>query len=348
MSPNFDFQALARPNIWALRPYSSARDEYKGKDAIFLDANENPFNSPFNRYPDPRQNRLKQAVAELKGLRPEQVFLGNGSDEAIDLLFRVFCRPGQDNVLSIHPSYGMYQVCADVNDIELRPVLLRPDFTLDAEALLRASDANSKIIFLCSPNNPTANALDWPSIRALLEGFPGLVVVDEAYIDFCPEKSVLAHLERYPNLVVLQTFSKAWGMASLRLGMALAHPTLIGLMSKVKYPYNLNALTQEKALELLKTPERKDGWVRELLAQRAFVADHLRNLAEVEEVYPSDANFLLVKVRQAREVYKLLVERKVVVRDRSQLALCEGCLRVTIGSPAENAQLLEELRALVP
>jgi histidinol-phosphate aminotransferase len=341
-------QSLLRANIRQLTPYASARDEYKGTDAIFLDANENPFDTGYNRYPDPYQRKLKERIVALKGhgLAPEQLFLGNGSDEGIDLLLRAFCEPGQDNVVAIDPSYGMYQVCADTHGIAVRKVLLRPDFSLDPEALLAAVDAHTKVIFLCSPNNPTANALDPKAMQWLLDRFQGLLVIDEAYIDFAPEATALPWLQAYERLIVLQTFSKAWGLAGIRLGMAFAHREVIAVMNKIKMPYNINALTQQYALEVLSDTTKKDAYVAQILSERARLAQALPSLPCILEVYPSDANFLLAKTTDAQGLYDALVARGIVVRNRSKVALCAGCLRLTVGTPAENDALLAALEAI--
>jgi histidinol-phosphate aminotransferase len=340
-------EQLLRPNILKLKPYSSARDEYSGAEGIFLDANENPFNAPYNRYPDPHQRKLKAIIGALKQCDPSSIFLGNGSDEAIDLVFRAFCRPGLDNVVSIDPTYGMYQVAAETNDIQVRKVLLTTDFELDTEALLKAVDQQTKIIWLCSPNNPTGNCFPEADIKKLLTSFEGIVVVDEAYIDFAPGKSMLSQLRKYPNLIVLQTFSKAWGMAGIRLGMAFALPDIIQILSRIKYPYNLNVLTQQKAIELIeKNEETTAEWIKILIEERLKMAENLRQLPFVHHVYPSDANFLLLKTQDARKIYNYLVAQKIVIRDRSTVSLCAGCLRITIGTPEENRELLNKLKDL--
>lgn len=336
-------EQLIRPNIKSLKPYSSARDEYSGEEAIFLDANENPFNAPYNRYPDPYQRKLKKRIAEIKGVSPDCIFLGNGSDEAIDLAFRAFCEPGTDNVVSIDPTYGMYQVAADINNIETRKIKLSTDFGLDVNGLLAAADDNSKLLFLCSPNNPTANSFKKEEIITLIEKFEGIVILDEAYIDFVPEKSFLKKLESYPNLIILQTFSKAWGMAGLRLGMAFASPQIIAIFNHIKYPYNINQLTQLKALELLKSEDSKNKWVEVLLRQKEIMAEKLAGYPFVQKIYPSDANYLLIKTTAPKSIYNFLVEQSVIVRDRSSVTLCEGCLRITVGSEEENKALFEGL-----
>ncbi|MCU4175793.1 histidinol-phosphate transaminase [Carboxylicivirga sp. N1Y90] len=334
---------LLRTNIKNLKPYSSARDEYVGEASVFLDANENPFNKPYNRYPDPYQRTVKQKIASIKDVSADQIFLGNGSDEPIDLLFRAFCEPGIDNVVSIDPTYGMYQVAADINNIKVRKVLLTPDFELDVDGLLAASDEHSKLLFICSPNNPTGNCFIEADIISLISQFKGIVVLDEAYIDFAADKSLLNRLGEFPNLVILQTFSKAWGMAAIRLGMAFTSPEIVSVLSKIKYPYNINVLTQEKALELLENEKEKAYWVERLLAEREVLRAALNEFFFVKKVYPSDANYLLVKVENAKGLYQFLVDKHIIVRDRSSVALCEECLRITVGQPAENSLLLEAL-----
>ena len=338
-------EQLLRKNILNLKPYSSARDEYTGEEGVFLDANENPFNSPYNRYPDPYQRKLKDKIANLKNVEASQIFLGNGSDEPIDLLFRAFCEPGEDNVVSIDPTYGMYQVAADINNIKVKKVLLKDDYQLDVDGLLSAANENSKILWLCSPNNPTANCFPKTDIVRLIEEFDGIVVVDEAYIDFAPENSFLPEINNYPNLVVLQTFSKAWGMAGIRLGMAFSNESIIKVLSKIKYPYNVNILTQQKAMELLdKNHQKVTEWVNLLLSERDVLEKEIEKLSFVKHIYPSDANFLLVKVEEAKKTYKFLADKQVIVRDRSSVALCDGCLRITIGSQEENIALISALK----
>ena len=336
-------QSLVRPNIWNLQPYSSARSEFQGTATVFIDANENPWNPPYNRYPDPLQRTLKARIAEVKGVPEASIFTGNGSDEAIDLLLRIFCEPGVDNIVAIDPSYGMYQVAADINNVACRKVLLRTDFSLDVDALLAAADAQTKLIFLCSPNNPTGNSLDRQEMVRLLHIFEGIVVVDEAYIDFASQPSFLPELENYPNLVVLQTLSKAWGGAALRLGMAFASPAIIGLFNKVKYPYNVNLPAQREALALLNKPEQMEAQRQKVLEER----ERLRRAFEAApfqyKVYPSDANFLLVEVGRANEIYAALVEKGVIVRNRNSVSLCRGCLRITVGTVDENTLLLRAL-----
>ena len=336
---------LTRPNVWALKPYSSARDEYSGVEAsVFLDANENPYNTPNNRYPDPLQRELKALIAPLKGVKEENIFLGNGSDEAIDLIFRAFCRPGIDNVVAIDPTYGMYQVCAEVNDVEYRKMLLDVYYQFKASSLLSAIDENTKAMFICSPNNPTGNSLCRKEIESLLKKFDGLVVVDEAYIDFSSSESLLKDLEQYPNLIVLQTFSKAWGCAAIRLGMAFASPEIIAIFNKIKYPYNVNRLTQEEAIKVLHKPEQIKEWVNVLLEERARVMEEFVKLPCCVRVFPTDANFFLAKVYEATQIYDYLVSEGIIVRNRTNVALCNDCLRITIGTKEENDALLDALR----
>ncbi|MDY4528000.1 MAG: histidinol-phosphate transaminase [Parabacteroides sp.] len=336
-------QSLVRPNIWNLQPYSSARSEFQGTATVFIDANENPWNPPYNRYPDPLQRTLKARIAEVKGVPETSIFTGNGSDEAIDLLLRIFCEPGVDNIVAIDPSYGMYQVAADINNVACRKVLLRTDFSLDVDALLAAADAQTKLIFLCSPNNPTGNSLDREEMVRLLHTFEGIVVVDEAYIDFASQPSFLPELENYPNLVVLQTLSKAWGGAALRLGMAFASPAIIGLFNKVKYPYNVNLPAQREALALLNKPEQMEAQRQKVLEERERLRQAFEAAPFQYKVYPSDANFLLVEVGRANEIYAALVEKGVIVRNRNSVSLCRGCLRITVGTVDENTLLLQAL-----
>lgn len=337
---------LTRPNIWALKPYSSARDEYNGAAAsVFLDANENPYNLPHNRYPDPLQRDLKAELTRIKQVKAENIFLGNGSDEAIDLVFRAFCEPGVDNVVAIDPTYGMYKVCADVNNVEYRKVLLDDAFQFTADALLAATDERTKLIFLCSPNNPTGNDLLRTEIEKTLAAFSGLVIIDEAYNDFSSAPSFLQQLDKYPNLVVFQTFSKAWGCAAIRLGMAFASAEIISIFNKIKYPYNVNQLTQQQALSMLQRYDEIEGWVKELIAERGRLMDAFSTLTCVKEIFPSDANFFLARVTDAGAIYNYLVAKGIIVRNRSSISLCGNCLRVTVGTPAENKTLLEALQA---
>jgi histidinol-phosphate aminotransferase len=337
-------QQLLRKNILELTPYSSARDEYSGEDAIFLDANENPYDSGVNRYPDPLQLKLKTRIGQIKNIHYENIFLGNGSDEPIDLLIRAFCEPRQDNIISIKPTYGMYKVCADINNVEFRESLLTKDFQIDKEGLLKLADKNSKLLFLCSPNNPTSNSLIRENIIYILENFQGLVIVDEAYIDFTSERSLIEVLVNYPNLIVLQTFSKAWGMAGVRLGMAFAQREIIQALNRIKYPYNINILTQRAALERISKGDEKEQWVKNIIKQRETLKLKLIELPLIKGILPSDANFLMVKFEEPKKIFKYLIDKKIVVRDRSKVALCDGCLRFTIGTMAENEEMLQALR----
>lgn len=339
-------QELTRPNIWKLKPYSSARDEYKGATAsVFLDANENPYNLPHNRYPDPLQRDLKIELSQVKHVAPEKIFLGNGSDEAIDLVFRAFCEPQIDNVVAIDPTYGMYQVCADVNDVEYRKVLLNSDFQFSAEALLAATDKQTKLIFICSPNNPTGNDLLRSEIEIVLNRFEGLVILDEAYNDFSESPSFLSDLDKYPNLIVLQTFSKAWGCAAIRLGMAFASEEIIRILNKIKYPYNVNQLTQQQALSMLQRYGDIVKWVKTLKHERKCLEDSFAELPCVIKIFPSDANFFLAQVTDAVSIYNYLVGEGIIVRNRHSISLCGNCLRVTVGTPIENEKLIEALKA---
>jgi histidinol-phosphate aminotransferase len=339
-----NLSSLVRQNILQLKPYSCARDEFKGEASVYLDANENPMNAPFNRYPDPMQWALKDKIAQLKNVRPEQIMLGNGSDEPIDLVVRIFCEPQVDNIVAIDPSYGMYQVCADVNNVEYRKVLLNKDYSLDAQRVLDATDKHTKIIFLCSPNNPTGNLLNRAEMLKIVNGFDGIVVIDEAYVDFSFEASWLADLNNYPNIIVLQTFSKAWGLASVRCGMAFASKEIISYFNKVKYPYNINILTQNFVSENIELESRKNEWVEMLLTQRLLLSAKLQALPFVEKIFPTDANFLLVKVPHANAVYQYLVDLGIIVRNRNTVSLCLGCLRITVGTAEENKTLLDALK----
>jgi len=343
-----ELDKLLRDNIKRLIPYSSARNEFKGDASVFLDANENPYNEPINRYPDPLQTRLKMEIARIKQIAPSSIFIGNGSDEAIDLLIRAFCEPGLDNIVSIDPTYGMYSVCANINNIEFRKVLLTPSFELDVKSLLSATDAHTKIIFLCSPNNPTSNRFSADAIRKVLHTFRGIVLLDEAYIDFSPEEGFLPSLASHPNLVILQTLSKAWGMAGIRLGMAFADAGIIDVLTKIKYPYNINILTLETALRSLSNSMGPQKWISAILQQKILLEKELNSFSFVLRVFPSDANFLLVKFENPRELYQHLAGQKIIVRDRSGMSLCEGCLRITVGTADENARLLEAMKAYQP
>ena len=338
-------QELTRPNIWSLAPYSSARNEYAGREArVFLDANENPYNAPYNRYPDPLQLELKAALSKVKGVPAENIFLGNGSDEPIDLVYRCFCEPGVDNVVAIEPTYGMYKVCADINNTAYRPVLLDEQYQITADRLLAATDQHTKLIWLCSPNNPTGNNLHREEIIKVIESFEGLVVVDEAYSDFSSQKPLRTELAKYPNLIVLNTMSKAWGCAAIRLGMAFASEEIISIFNKVKYPYNINQLTQEQALEALKDPFEVDKWVKILLEERSRMIDAFKLLPICEKVFPTDANFFLAQMTDAVKIYNYLVDKGIIVRNRHRVQLCQNCLRVTIGTKTENGELIAALR----
>lgn len=339
-----NLQQLVRKNVWNMKAYSSARDEFKGEASVFLDANENPLNDKYNRYPDPLQWALKEKISKVKDIQPEKIFLGNGSDEPIDLVIRIFCEPRIDNIVAIDPTYGMYQVCADVNDVEYRKVLLNSNFDLDAGTLLEKTNENTKLIFLCSPNNPTGNLLSRKEIEKVLNSFSGIVIVDEAYIDFASEKTWLNDLQKYPNLIVLQTFSKAWGLAAVRLGMAFASPEIIKLFNKVKYPYNVNILTQNFVNGELDKLELRKEWIQILLKGRDFLNEELIKLPFVEKIYPTDSNFILVRVTDANGLYKHLADKGVIVRNRNSVSLCAGCLRITVGTDEENKILIETLR----
>lgn len=335
---------LLRPNIRSLQPYSCARDEFKGEASVYLDANENPYNAPFNRYPDPLQWEVKTLISGVKNVPAENIFLGNGSDEPIDLVYRAFCEPRIDNVVAIEPTYGMYKVCANINDVEYRKVLLDEHFDFQADRLLAACDAHTKVIWLCSPNNPTGNSLNREEIIKLLCAFEGIVILDEAYVDFAAEGSFTGFLSEYPNLIVLQTFSKAWGSAAIRLGMAFASVEIIAVLNKIKYPYNVNILTQKQAVEILNQADQVKQWVRVLLAERDVLSAQLRQLSFVRHIYPTDANFVLVKMDDANAVYNYLVDKGIIVRNRNTVSLCLGCIRITVGTPQENQILLDELK----
>ena len=340
-------QELVRPNIWSLAPYSSARNEYAGREArVFLDANENPYNNPYNRYPDPLQLEVKAAISKVKGVPVENIFLGNGSDEAIDLPYRCFCRPGIDNVVAIEPTYGMYKVCADINDVEYRPVLLDENYQITADRLLAACDEKTKLIWICSPNNPTGNNIIRNEIVRVIQDFEGIVIVDEAYSDFSAQPPLRSEFQKYPNLIVLNTMSKAWGCAAIRLGMAFASREIIELFNKVKYPYNVNLLTQRQALEALQDPFEVDKWVRMLKLERDRMMEAFKLLPTCEKVYPTDANFFLAKMTDAQGIYNYLVDKGIIVRNRTRVQLCQNCLRITIGTKTENNELIAALRLL--
>lgn len=347
-----DINDLVRENIKNLRPYSTARDEFKGQASVFLDANENSYGSPlpanYNRYPDPLQLDLKDAISNIKGVPIENTFLGNGSDEAIDLLFRAFCNPGKDNVIVLPPTYGMYEVSANINDVEIRKVSLLPDFQLDMEKIAETIDKNTKLIFICSPNNPTGNSINREDIETILANFNGIVVVDEAYINYARQKTFIQELTEYANLVVLQTFSKAWGLAALRLGMAFSSTTVIDVLNKIKPPYNINQATQDLAFEAIKNIAQVNEWIKESVAERDRLSKALSAINIVKKVYPSDANFILTEVTDALKIYDTLVEQGIIVRDRSKVTLCEGCLRITVGTKEENDKLLKTLISINP
>lgn len=345
-----DINKLQRENIKNLRPYSTARDEYKGQASVFLDANENSYGSPleenYNRYPDPLQLDLKDAIGKIKGVPIENTFLGNGSDEAIDLLFRAFCEPGRDNVIILPPTYGMYEVSANINNVEIRKVNLLPNYQLDLDKIAESIDENTKLIFICSPNNPTGNSIIRTDIETILANFNGLVVIDEAYINYAKQRTFIQELTEYPNLVILQTFSKAWGLAALRLGMAFAARPVIDVLNKVKPPYNINQATQDIALKALANIDQVNEWIKITVAERDNLSKQLEALPMVKKVHPSDANFILVEVAEALKTYDALVDLGIIVRDRSKVALCEGCLRITIGTSTENETLLNALKSI--
>ncbi|MDQ3046200.1 MAG: histidinol-phosphate transaminase [Bacteroidota bacterium] len=350
---NYDLNSLLRENIKRLVPYSSARDEYKGKEGVFLDANENSFGSPlpaaFNRYPDPLQMILKQKIAESKDLDVSQIFLGNGSDEAIDILFRAFCKPGIDNVIICPPTYGMYEVSANINDVKVIKVPLQSEnFQPDIPAILTAIDTNTKLIFFCCPNNPTGTSVKWADIKEVIMAFNGIVVIDEAYIDFAGYKSLIPELKKNPNMILLQTLSKAWGLAGLRIGMAFAAKEIIDVFNKIKPPYNINSSSQQLAVSALENAAEVNQWVEKIKTERDLLKNSLNELSFVLKVYPSEANFLLVKMSDARKVYDYLAENKFIVRDRSNVILCEGCLRITIGTVEQNKQLIFLLKNYKP
>ena len=345
----FDIDKLIRANVKRLEPYSSARDEFSGEASVYLDANENSYGSPlprnYNRYPDPLQRKLKEKIAGIKGVPAGHMLIGNGSDECIDLLYRAFCNPGQDNVILCPPTYGMYEVSANVNDVEVRKVSLTADFQLDVEGIAAAADGRTKLLFLCSPNNPTGNSLDHADIEFILNNFEGLTIIDEAYINFSRQPSFIRELTEYPNLVVMQTLSKAWGLAALRVGMLFSSAPVIEVLTKIKPPYNVNQASQELALEALENTAQVNAWTRSLVEQRDKLATRLKDIPGVIHIYPSDANFLLVRVEEPRRLYEYLVTEGIIVRDRSRVTLCEGCLRVTVGTPGENEILLKAVAA---
>jgi len=344
----FDLNKILRTNIKNLTPYSSARDEFKGEASVYLDANENAYGSPleqqYNRYPDPLQYKVKKRLSEIKGVPPRNIFLGNGSDEAIDILYRSFCNPGVDNVIIVPPTYGMYEVSANINDVGLHRVPLTDEYQLNLNAIAEVIDEHTKLIFICSPNNPTGNSMHREDVETLLANFDGLVIVDEAYINYSRQKSFIQELTEYANLVVLQTLSKAWGLAALRVGMAFASEEIIEVMNKVKPPYNINEASQQLALQALQHVDQVNSWIKETLSERDNLVLQLKNLDFVLDIYPSDANFILVKTTDARGIYNYLVENGIIVRDRSKVELCEGSLRITIGTPQENRTLINTLQ----
>lgn len=344
----FDLDKVLRQHLKDLVPYSSARDEFSGQAKIYLDANENAYGSTvsglYNRYPDPYQKLIKEKLATIKGVHPDQIFLGNGSDEAIDLIIRAFCEPKEDNIIILPPTYGMYKVAAGINNVGIVEVPLKTDFNIDENLVFERINDNTKLIFVCSPNNPTGNSLDEGPVMDLLSKFPGCVIVDEAYIDFSTQQSFVSYIDKYPNLIVMQTFSKAWGLAAMRLGMAFADVPIINVLNKIKPPYNISGLAQEKALEALENESLKSEMVKAILHQKEKLIDQLKGLALVKYIYPSDANFVLVKVDDPEGIYNYLIGEEVVVRDRSRVHLCEGCLRITVGTEDENLILIQKLR----
>lgn len=345
----FNLDNFVRENIKKMTAYSSARHEFTGTANIFLDANENSFGSPllenYNRYPDPLQTKLKEKISSIKGVPVQNVFLGNGSDEAIDLLFRIFCEPGKDNVIIFPPTYGMYEVCAEMNDVKVKKIPLLESFQLDLKAVEKEMDGDTKLIFICSPNNPTGNSINRNDIEILLNNFDGIVIIDEAYINYSQQRTFIPELTQYPNLVILQTLSKAWGLAGLRLGMAFAGQPIINYLNKVKYPYNINTATQQLAIEALGNISSVNNWTKTTVEQKGWLKEELLKLSFTQIVYPSDANFILVKMIDARKIYEFLSDKGIIVRDRSKIILCDDCLRITIGIPDENKQLIDALKA---
>lgn len=344
----FDINKLVRKNVLAMESYSSARDEFKDFDQnlIFLDANENPFENGLNRYPDPKQKNLKKVLSELKNIRENQIILGNGSDELLDLIFRAFCEPNQDSVITLPPTYGMYSVLANLNAIENKEIILQNDFEPNIDLILKATDETTKILFLCSPNNPTGNTFSEDKIQILLENFSGLIVIDEAYIDFSSKESWLQKIAEFPNLIILQTLSKAYGLAGIRLGILYANPEIISVLDKIKPPYNINKLSQEKALERIENYDAVLQEIEVILAGRKKMTAALNTIKFIEKIYNSDANFILIKVDNAKKRYDQLLKKGIVIRNRSSQELCENCLRITIGTENENQQLLETLKLL--
>ena len=343
----FNLENIVRYNIREMKPYSSARHEFSGEAKIFLDANENSFGSPlpenYNRYPDPLQLKVKEKISNIKGVPVQNIFLGNGSDEAIDLLIRIFCKPGEDNVLIFPPTYAMYEVCAAMNDVKIKKIPLKENYQLDLDSIETSIDPLTKLIFICSPNNPTGNSIIRNDIEILLNNFEGLVIIDEAYINYSRQRSFIGELPEYPNLVVLQTLSKAWGLAGLRMGMAFASGSIIQYMNKVKYPYNVSSVTQQLVLEALNNVGEVNDWIKVSVQQREQLTQQLLQFPFVKNVYPSDANFILVKMVNALKIYRHLLAKGIIVRDRSKIILCDECLRITIGTPEENRELIESL-----
>jgi len=345
----FDIDNIVRENIKKLKPYSSARSEYRGDAEVFMDANENAYGSPldenYNRYPDPLQWELKKELSKIKGVPPQNIFIGNGSDEVIDIAFRIFCKPGKDNVIVCPPTYGMYKVCADINDVEAREVLLTEDFQLNVEGILSAADANTKLLFICSPNNPTGNDMNRMDIELLLNNFPGLVIIDEAYINFSRQKTFIQELTEYENLIVMQTLSKAWGLAALRLGLGFASEKIIDLFNRVKPPYNVNLSSQQLGIKALANIKEVNEKILNTIRQRNWVHDQLQQFNFVQIIYTSDANFILVKVDNADKLYQYLLLHRIIVRNRSKEPLCSNCIRITIGTEQENQQLINTLKS---
>jgi len=346
----FDLENITRENIKKLKPYSSARNEFKGKEGVFLDANENAYGSPisenYNRYPDPLQLDLKAELSRIKGVPIHNIFLGNGSDEAIDLLFRIFCEPAKENIIICPPTYGMYEVCANINHVEIKKVPLIPEtFQLQPEEILKTIDNKTKLIFICCPNNPTGNGVKWNAIKIILENFQGIVVIDEAYINYASYRSLIPELLNFPNLVVLQTLSKAWGLAGLRIGMAFASEPIIDLFNKIKPPYNINLASQKIALEALSHVDKINQWIKETVLERNAMMELISKLSFVLKVYPSEANFFMIKVADPKLLYYYLIEHKIIVRDRSNVELCEGCLRITVGTHSENELLINTFKS---
>ena len=348
----FELNKIIRDNIKNLTPYSSARHEFTGKASVFLDANENAFGSPlaekFNRYPDPLQWQLKFQLARIKGVPAENIFIGNGSDEVIDLAYRIFCNPAKDNVIICPPTYGMYEVSANINDVAIKKISLTLDFQLDVESILNAVDENTKLLFICSPNNPTGNNMKREDVELLLNNFPGIVIIDEAYINYSKQKTFIQELTEYPNLIVMQTLSKAWGLAALRLGLCYASMDIIALFNKVKPPYNINEASQQLGLEALQDTETVNNWIKEVVDQKVILTNEMQQLSYIQKIYPSDANFILVKVTNANALYDYLSGNEVIVRNRSKEVHCENCLRITIGTPEENKIVINLLKTYQP